>query len=94
VEGAEFFGIGDGFDRIAEAVGDGAEAEIEGFEDGLAAGMGTLFHAAFLFAGVEAFLDSFLAAFLAEMLGESHGAGAVGLVADTFNIAEDEGPVN
>jgi hypothetical protein len=30
VEGAEFFGIGDGFDGVAEAVGDGAEAEIEG----------------------------------------------------------------
>jgi hypothetical protein len=27
------------------------------------------------------------------MLGESHGGGAVGLVADTFNSAEDEGPV-
>ena len=81
-EGAEFFGIGDGFDGVAEAVGDGAEAEIEGFEDGLAA----LFHAAILAA--------FDAAFLAEMLGESHGAGAVGLVAHTVNFAEDAGPVN
>jgi hypothetical protein len=98
VEGAEFFGIGDGFDGVAEAVGDGAEAEIEGFEDGLAAGMGALFHAAilsaFLFAGCEAFLNSILAAFLAEMLGESHGAGAVGLVADAVDFAEDAGPVN
>jgi len=82
VEGAEFFGIGDGVEGIAETVGDGAEAEVEGFEDGLAAGMGMLFHAAFL------------TAFLAEMLGESHGAGAVGLVADTLNFAEDAGPVN
>jgi hypothetical protein len=89
-ECAEFFGIGDGFDGVAEAVGDGAEAEIEGFEDGLAAGMGALFHAAFLFTGGEAFLNSFLA----EMLGESHGAGAVGLVADTVDSAEDAGPVN
>jgi hypothetical protein len=78
VEGAECFGIGDGVEGIAEAVGDGAEAEIEGFEDGLAAGG----EGAFEFA------------FLAEMLGESHGAGAVGLVADTLNFAEDEGPVN
>ncbi len=93
MEGAEFFGIGDGVEGVAETVGDGAEAEIEGFEDGLAAGMGALFHAAFLFTGGEAFLNSFLAAFLAEMLGESHGGGAVGLVADTFNSAEDEGPV-
>ncbi len=96
-EGAEFFGIGDGVEGIAEAVGDWAEAEIEGFEDGLAAGgegaFEFAFHAAFLFAGVEAFLNSFHAAFLAEMLGESHGAGAVGLVADTLNFAEDEGPV-
>jgi hypothetical protein len=81
-EGAEFFGIGDGFDGVAEAVGDGAEAEVEGFEDGLAA----LFHAAILAA--------FDAAFWAEMLGESHGAGAVGLVAHTVNFAEDAGPVN
>jgi hypothetical protein len=28
------------------------------------------------------------------MLGESHGAGAVGLVADTVDFAEDAGPVN
>ncbi len=52
--------------------------------------MGALFQAAFLFTGGEAFLNSFLA----EMLGESHGAGAVGLVADTVNSAEDAGPVN
>ena len=65
-EGAEFFGIGDGFDGIAEAVGDGAEAEIEGFEDGLAAGMGALFHAAFL------------PAILVKLLSEGHGGGAVG----------------
>ena len=30
MEGAEFCGIGDGFDGVAEAVWDGAEAEIEG----------------------------------------------------------------
>jgi hypothetical protein len=28
------------------------------------------------------------------MLGESHGTGAVGLVADSINSAEDVGPVN
>ncbi len=93
MEGAEFFGVGDVVEGIAEAVGDGPEAEVEGFVDGLAAGGEGAFVAAFLFAGLEAFLNSFLAAFLAEMLGESHGAGAVGLVADTFNSAEDEGPV-
>ena len=82
MEGAEFFGIGDGFDGVAEAVGDGAEAEIEGFEDGLAA----LFHAAIL--------ATFDAAFLAELLGESHGAGAEGWVADTVNFADEVGPVN
>jgi len=82
VECAEFFGIGDSFDGVADAVGDGAEAEIEGFEDGLAAGG----EGAFEFAGLEAFL--------AEMLGESHGAGAVGLVADSIDSAEDAGPVN
>ena len=85
-EGAEFFGIGDGFEGVAEAVGDGAEAEIEGFEDGLAALFYAAIRSAFEFAGGEAFL--------AEMLGESHGAGAVGLVADTVNSAEDAGPVN
>jgi hypothetical protein len=85
-ECAEFFGIGDGFDGVVEAVGDGAEAEIEGFEDGLAAGG----EGAFEFA----FLAAFDAAFLTEMLGESHGAGAVGLVTDTVNSAEDAGPVN
>ena len=90
MEGAEFFGIGDGVEGIAEAVGDGAEAEIEGFEDGLAAGIGTLFHAAFLFAGVEAFLNSFLA----ELLGEGHGAGAEGWVANGLNFADESGPVN
>jgi len=37
---------------------------------------------------------AFQFAFHAEMLGKSHGAGAVGLVADTLNSAEDEGPVN
>ena len=97
-EGAEFFGIGDGVEGIAEAVGDGAEAEIEGFEDGLAAGMGTLFHTAFLFACGEAFLNSILAAFhsaiLVKFLGEGHGGGAVRFVADTLNFAEDAGPVN
>ena len=82
VEGAEFFGIGDVVEGIAEAIGDGPEAEVEGFEDGLAA----LFHAAILAA--------FDAAFWAEMLGESHGAGAVGLVAHAVNFAEDAGPVN
>ena len=86
VEGAEFFGIGDGFDGVAEAVGDGAEAEVEGFEDGLAAGMGTLFHAAFQFAGLKAFLNSILAAFqsaiLVKFLGEGHGGGAVGFRTD------------
>jgi hypothetical protein len=90
VEGAEFFGIGDVVEGIAEAIGDGPEAEVEGFDDGLAA----LFHAAFLaafkFAGGEAFLNSFVA----EMLGESHGAGAVGLVTDTVDFAEDAVPVN
>jgi hypothetical protein len=85
-EGAEFLGIGDGVEGVAEAVGDGAEAEIEGFEDGLAAGMGALFQAAFLFAGGKAFL--------AELLGESHGAGAEGWVADTVNFADEVGPVN
>ncbi len=90
VEGAEFFGGGDGVEGAAEAGGDGAEAEIEGFEDGLAAGIGTLFHAAFLFAGVEAFLNSFLA----ELLGEGHGAGAEGWVANGLNFADESGPVN
>ena len=85
-EGAEFLGIGDGVEGIAEAVRDGAEAEIEGFEDGLAALFRAAFLAAFEFAGGEAFL--------AEMLGESHGAGAVGLVAHAVNFAEDAGPVN
>ena len=93
-EGAESFGIGDGFDGVAEAVGDGAEAEIEGFEDGLAAGGEGAFVAAILpafeFAGLETFLDSFLA----ELLGESHGAGAECLVADTVNFADEVGPVN
>jgi len=93
VEGAEFFGVGDVVEGIAETVGDGAEAEIEGFEDGLAAGGEGAFSFTFLKAFEFAFLNSFLAAFLAEMLGESHGAGAVGLVADAFNSAEDEGPV-
>ena len=91
-EGAEFFGIGDGFDGVAEAVGDGAEAEIEGFEDGLAA----LFHAAilaaFLFAGCEAFLNSILAAFLAKFLSEGHGCGAVGFRTDGSDFM-DEGIV-
>jgi hypothetical protein len=94
VEGAEFFGIGDVVEGIAEAIGDGPEAEVEGFDDGLAA----LFHAAFLaafkFAGGEAFLNSFVAAFLAELLGESHGAGAEGWVADTVDFADEVGPVN
>ncbi len=81
-EGAEFFGIGDGSNGIAEAVGDGAEAEVEGFEDGLAAGMGALFHAAFL------------NSFQAELLGESHGAGAEGWVADTVNLADEVGSVH
>ena len=97
-EGAEFFGIGDGFDGVAEAVGDGSEAEIEGFDDGLAAGGEGAVLAAFEFAGLEAlldsFLDSFLAAFLAELLGESHGAGAECWVADTVNFADELGPVN
>jgi hypothetical protein len=48
--------------------------------------MSALFQAAFEFAGGEAFL--------AEMLGENHGAGAVGLIADTVRSAEDAGPVN
>jgi len=69
-----------------KAVGDGAEAEVEGFEDGLAAGMGTLFHAAFQFAGLKAFLNSILAAFqsaiLVKFLGEGHGGGAVGFRTD------------
>jgi hypothetical protein len=94
VESAEFFGIGDGFDGVAEAVWDGAEAEIEGFEDGLAAGGEGAFEFAFLTAFLTAFLFACGEAFLAEMLGESHGAGAVGLVADTSNFAEDAGSVN
>jgi hypothetical protein len=78
VEGAEFLGIGDGFDGVAQAVGNGAEAELEGFEDGLPTGNE----------------GAYLAALLAEMLGESHGTGAVGLVADPIDSAEDVGPVN
>jgi hypothetical protein len=89
VEGAEFFGVGDVVEGIAEAVGDGPEAEIEGFEDGLAA----LFHAtifsAFLFAGCEAFLNSILVAFLAKFLGEGHGGGAVGFGTDGFDFMEE-----
>ncbi len=30
MEGAEFFGIGDGVEGGAEAIGDGADAEVEG----------------------------------------------------------------
>ena len=82
MEGAEFFGIGDGDEGVAEAVGDGAETEIEGFEDGLAAGG----KGAFAFAVGEAFLDSILAAFhsafLVKFLGEGHGCGAVGFGTD------------
>jgi len=98
VEGAEFFGIGDGFDGVAEAVWDGAKAEVEGFEDGLAAGMGALFHAAilsaFLFAGCEALLNSILAAFLAKFLSEGHGGTAVGFGTDGFDFTEEAVIVN
>jgi hypothetical protein len=40
------------------------------------------------------FHAAILATFLAELLGEIHGAGAVGLVADTLNFADEVGPVN
>jgi hypothetical protein len=98
VEGAEFFGVGDVVEGIAEAVGDWAEAEVEGFEDGLAARMGALFHAAFLpaleFAGLNPFLNSILVAFLAEFLGEGHGCGTVGFGTDGFDFMEEGVIVN
>jgi hypothetical protein len=98
VEGAEFFGIGDGVEGVAETVGDGAEAEIEGFEDGLAAGIGALFLAAILpafeFAGLDSFLKSILVAFLAKFLGEGHGGGAVGFGTDGFDFMEEGVIVN
>jgi len=94
VEGAEFFGIGDGVEGIEEAVGDGAEAEIEGFEDGLAAGMGALFHAAFQFAFLFAGLYAFLNSILAKFLGEGHGGGAVGFGTDGFDFMEEGVIVN
>ena len=93
-ECAEFFGIGDSFDGVAEAVGDGAEAEIEGFEDGLAAGMGALFHAAILPAFEFAGLDAFLNSILAEFLGEGHGGGAVGFRTDGLDFMEEGIVVN
>ncbi len=86
MEGAEFFGIGDGFEGVAKAVGDGAETEVEGFEDGLAARMRALFHAAFEFAGLDAFLAKFL--------GEGHGGGAVGFGTDGFDFMEEGVIVN
>ena len=94
MEGAEFLGIGDGFDGVAEAVGDGAEAEIEGFEDGLATGGEGAFLAAILpafeFAGLDAFLNSILAKFLSE----GHGGGAVGFGTDGFDFMEEGIVVN
>ena len=98
MEGAELFGIGDRVEGIAESVGDGTEAEGEGFEDGLAAGIGALFLAAILpafeFAGLDSFLKSILVAFLAKFLGEGHGCGAVGFGTDGFDFMEEGVIVN
>jgi hypothetical protein len=90
VEGAEFFGNGDGVEGIAEALGDGAEAEIECFEDGLAAGG----EGAFLTAFFDSIPAAFHSAVLVKFLGEGHGCGAVGFGTDGFDFKEEGIVVN
>ena len=58
VQVREFFGIGDGLDFLAQALGDSLEADFQRFEDVL------------LLRENQNFLATFLAAFLAELFGE------------------------